>query len=167
MISLNTLTVELLRIIGEANKLCSNSLSESFLKENMKVDVKTFVTLLNSYSNKLEDILDGKEYLSDCGKLDRALHDASITKDKAIKAINGLNTVCENCVDEDCKNCEYCNDDGCEYCQNCENGECKGCLNLQEDDKIENSKQNKVISISKDNMMDANYLDERFDKIQK
>ena len=100
MISLNTLTVELLRIIGEANKLCSNSLSGSFLKENMKVDVKTFVTLLNSYSNKLEDILDGKEYLSDCGKLDRALHDASITKDKAIKAINGLNTVCENCVDD-------------------------------------------------------------------
>ena len=100
MISLNSLTVDLLRIIGEANKLCSNSLSESFLKENMKVDVKTFVTLLNSYSNKLEDILDGKEYLSDCGKLDRALHDASITKDKAIKAINGLNTVCENCVDD-------------------------------------------------------------------
>lgn len=100
MISLNSLTVDLLRIIGEANKLCSNSLSESFLKENMKVDVKTFVTLLNSYSNKLEDILDGKEYLSDCGKLDRALHDASITKDKAIKAINGLNIVCENRVDD-------------------------------------------------------------------
>jgi hypothetical protein len=99
MISLNTLTVELLRIIGEANKLCSNSLSESFLKEDMKVDVKTFVTLLNSYSNKLENILDGREYLADSGKLDRALHDVSITKDKAIKAIRGLNTVCENCTD--------------------------------------------------------------------
>lgn len=99
MISLNTLTVDLLRIIGEANKLCSNSLSESFLKEDMKVDVKTFVTLLNSYSNKLESILDGREYLADSGKLDRALHDASITKDKAVKAIRGLNTVCENCID--------------------------------------------------------------------
>ena len=54
MITLNSLTVDLLRIIGEANKLCSNLLTESFLKEDMKVDVKTFVSLLNSYSNTLE-----------------------------------------------------------------------------------------------------------------
>lgn len=74
---------------------------------------------------------------------------------------------CENCVDNDCKYCEYCNGNGCEHCQNCENGECKECLKLQDDNKIENSKQNKVISISDDNVLDANYLDEKFDKIEK
>ena len=68
MITLNSLTVDLLRIIGEANKLCSNLLTESFLKEDMKVDVKTFVSLLNSYSNTLEKILDNREFLSDNGK---------------------------------------------------------------------------------------------------
>ena len=97
MISLNTLTVELLRIIGEANKLCSNLLTESFLKEDMKVDVKTFISMLNSYSNTLEKILDNREFLSDNGTLDKSLHDASITKDKALKALNGLNHICNNC----------------------------------------------------------------------
>ena len=43
MITLNSLTVDLLRIIGEANKLCSISLTESFLKEDVKVDVKTLL----------------------------------------------------------------------------------------------------------------------------
>ena len=99
MITLNSLTVDLLRIIGEANKLCSISLTESFLNEDVKVDVKNFVTLLNSYSNKLEDILDGREYLSNKGSLDRALHDASISKDKALKALKGLNTICQYCDD--------------------------------------------------------------------
>ena len=99
MITLNSLTVDLLRIIGEANKLCSISLTESFLKEDIKVDVKNFVTLLNSYSNKLEDILDGREYLTNKGSLDRALHDASISKDKALKALKGLNTICQYCDD--------------------------------------------------------------------
>ena len=97
MITLNSLTVDLLRIIGEANKLCSNLLTESFLKEDMKVDVKTFVSLLNSYSNTLEKILDNGECLSDNGTLDRSLHDASITKEKALKALNGLNRICNNC----------------------------------------------------------------------
>ena len=97
MITLNSLTVYLLRIIGEANKLCSISLTESFLKEDVKVDVKNFVTLLNSYSNKLEDILDGREYLTNKGSLDRALHDASVSKDKALKALKGLNTICQYC----------------------------------------------------------------------
>ena len=97
MITLNSLTVDLLRIIGEANKLCSISLTESFLKEDIKVDVKNFVTLLNSYSNKLEDILDGREYLTNKGSLDRALHDASVSKDKALKALKGLNTICQYC----------------------------------------------------------------------
>ena len=97
MITLNSLTVDLLRIIGEANKLCSNLLTESFLKEDMKVDVKTFVSLLNSYSNTLEKILDNREFLSDNGTLDRSLHDASITKEKALKALNGLNRICNNC----------------------------------------------------------------------
>ena len=99
MITLNSLTVDLLRIIGEANKLCSISLTESFLKEDVKVDVKNFVTLLNSYSNKLEDILDGREYLTNKGSLDRALHDASVSKDKALKALKGLNTICQYCDD--------------------------------------------------------------------
>ena len=99
MITLNSLTVDLLRIIGEANKLCSISLTESFLKEDIKVDVKNFVTLLNSYSNKLEDILDGREYLTNKGSLDRALHDASVSKDKALKALKGLNTICQYCDD--------------------------------------------------------------------
>ena len=99
MITLNSLTVDLLRIVGEANKLCSISLTESFLNEDVKVDVKNFVTLLNSYSNKLEDILDGREYLSNKGSLDRALHDASISKDKALKALKGLNTICQYCDD--------------------------------------------------------------------
>lgn len=99
MITLNSLTIDLLRIIGEANKLCSISLTESFLKEDVKVDVKNFVTLLNSYSNKLEDILDGREYLTNKGSLDRALHDASVSKDKALKALKGLNTVCQYCDD--------------------------------------------------------------------
>ena len=100
MITLNSLTVDLLRIIGEANKLCSNLLTESFLKEDMKVDVKTFVSLLNSYSNTLEKILDNREFLSDNGTLDRSLYDASITKEKALKALkalNGLNRICNNC----------------------------------------------------------------------
>ena len=99
MITLNSLTVDLLRIIGEANKLCSISLTESFLKEDVKVDVKNFVTLLNSYSNKLEDILDGREYLTNKGNLDRALHDASVSKDKALKALKGLDTICQYCDD--------------------------------------------------------------------
>ena len=99
MITLNSLTVDLLRIIGEANKLCSISLTESFLKEDVKVDVKNFVTLLNSYSNKLEDILDGREYLTNKGSLDRALHDASVSKDKALKALKGLDTICQYCDD--------------------------------------------------------------------
>lgn len=99
MITLNSLTVDLLRIIGEANKICSISLTESFLKEDIKVDVKNFVTLLNSYSNKLEDILDGREYLSNKGSLDRALHDASVSKDKALKALKGLDTICQYCND--------------------------------------------------------------------
>ena len=99
MITLNSLTVDLLRIIGEANKLCSISLTESFLKEDIKVDVKNFVTLLNSYSNKLEDILDGREYLTNKGSLDRALHDASVSKDKALKALKGLDTICHYCDD--------------------------------------------------------------------
>ena len=99
MITLNSLTVDLLRIIGEANKLCSISLTESFLNEDVKVDVKNFVTLLNSYSNKLEDILDGREYLSNKGSLDRALHDVSISKDKALKALRGLYTICQYCTD--------------------------------------------------------------------
>ena len=99
MITLNSLTVDLLRIIGEANKLCSISLTESFLKEDIKVDVKNFVTLLNSYSNKLEDILDGREYLTNKGSLDRALHDASVSKDKALKALKGLDTICQYCDD--------------------------------------------------------------------
>ena len=99
MITLNSLTVDLLRIIGEANKLCSISLTESFLKEDVKVDVKNFVTLLNSYSNKLEDILDGREYLTNKGSLDRALHDASVSKDKALKALKGLDTICQYCGD--------------------------------------------------------------------
>ena len=99
MITLNSLTVDLLRIIGEANKLCSISLTESFLKEDVKVDVKNFVTLLNSYSNKLEDILDRREYLTNKGSLDRALHDASISKDKALKALKGLDTICQYCDD--------------------------------------------------------------------
>ena len=99
MITLNSLTVDLLRIIGEANKLCSISLTESFLNEDVKVDVKNFVTLLNSYSNKLEDILDGREYLTNKGSLDRALHDASVSKDKALKALKGLNTICQYCDD--------------------------------------------------------------------
>ena len=99
MITLNSLTVDLLRIIGEANKLCSISLTESFLKEDVKVDVKNFVTLLNSYSNKLEDILDGREYLTNKGSLDRALHDASVSKDKALKALKGLDTICQYCTD--------------------------------------------------------------------
>ena len=99
MITLNSLTVDLLRIIGEANKLCSISLTESFLKEDVKVDVKNFVTLLNSYSNKLEDILDGREYLTNKGSLDRALHDASVSKDKALKALKGLDTICQHCTD--------------------------------------------------------------------
>ena len=98
MITLNSLTVDLLRIIGEANKLCSISLTESFLKEDVKVDVKNFVTLLNSYSNKLEDILDGREYLTNKGSLDRALHDASVSKDKALKALKGLDTICQHCT---------------------------------------------------------------------
>ena len=98
MITLNSLTVDLLRIIGEANKLCSISLTESFLKEDIKVDVKNFVTLLNSYSNKLEDILDGREYLTNKGSLDRALHDASVSKDKALKALKGLDTICQHCT---------------------------------------------------------------------
>ena len=97
MITLNSLTVDLLRIIGEANKLCSNLLTESFLKEDMNVDVKTFVSLLNSYSNTLEKILDNREFLSDNGTLDRSLHDTSITKEKALKALNGLNRICNNC----------------------------------------------------------------------
>lgn len=99
MITLNSLTVDLLRIIGEANKLCSISLTESFLNEDVKVDVKNFVTLLNSYSNKLEDILDGREYLTNKGSLDRALHDASVSKDKALKALKGLDTICQYCTD--------------------------------------------------------------------
>lgn len=97
MITLNLLTVDLLRIIGEANKLCSNLLTESFLKEDMKVDVKTFVSLLNSYSNTLEKILDNREFLTTNGTLDKSLHDVSITKEKALKALNGLNHVCNNC----------------------------------------------------------------------
>ena len=99
MITLNSLTVDLLRIIGEANKICSISLTESFFNEDVKVDVKNFVTLLNSYSNKLEDILDGREYLSNKGSLDRALHDASVSKDKALKALKGLDTICQYCDD--------------------------------------------------------------------
>ncbi len=99
MITLNSLTVDLLRIIGEANKLCSISLTESFLNEDVKIDVKNFVTLLNSYSNKLEDILDCREYLSNKGSLDRALHDASVSKDKALKALRGLDTICQYCTD--------------------------------------------------------------------
>ena len=99
MITLNSLTVDLLRIIGEANKLCSISLTESFLKEDVKVDVKNFVTLLTSYRNKLKDILDGREYLTHKGSLDRALHDASVSKDKALKALKGLDTICQHCTD--------------------------------------------------------------------
>lgn len=99
MITLNSLTIDLLRIIGEANKICSNLLTESFLNEDMKVDVKTFVSLLNSYSNTLEKILDNREFLSNNGTLDRSLHDVSITKEKALKALNGLNHICNNCKD--------------------------------------------------------------------
>ena len=99
MITLNSLTVDLLRIIGEANKLCSNLLTESFLKEDMKVDVKTFISMLNLYSNTLEKILDNRKFLSNNGTLDRSLHDASITKEKALKALNGLNHICNNCKD--------------------------------------------------------------------
>ena len=99
MITLNSLTVDLLRIIGEANKICSNLLTESFLKEDMKVDVKTFTSMLNSYSNTLEKILDNREFLSDNGTLDKSLHDSSITKEKALKALRGLNTICQHCTD--------------------------------------------------------------------
>ena len=54
---------------------------------------------MNSYSNKLEDILDGREYLTNKGSLDRALHDASVSKDKALKALKGLDTICQHCTD--------------------------------------------------------------------
>ena len=59
--------------------------------------IQIYLSLLNSYSNTLEKILDNREFLSDNGTLDRSLHDASITKEKALKALNGLNRICNNC----------------------------------------------------------------------
>lgn len=100
MITINSLTVDLLRIIGEANKICSNSFVESFLNEGMKLDLRHFTTLLNSYSDKLESIIDNREFLTNKGSLDRALQDSSVAKDKAIKSIEGMKRIYENVYDE-------------------------------------------------------------------
>lgn len=100
---LSNLTIDMLQLIALADKVCSNFFVEQYLNEDKRVDLKHFTSVLNSYSNKLEQILNNRDYLICSGKLDSSLHDVSCTKDKAYKALNGLNTLINNCSDDNKK----------------------------------------------------------------